>query len=220
MKNKKVLIALGILSLVVITGFISFVCGILFVPAVSFLAPTQTLTPTTTSTSMPTITPTFTPSPLPPIYVTLNVNEFNTYTVYWKRDLWEDAAHGEIIREDFENDNADYGELTFPYLTGKGFLLTGNSHAQIFNDNSLLQSGNLLHFRDWENGLNFVFPNNMEIQAFSLDYKASETWQLTFNDFVITIPKGRNRFVGIIIHDNTRRASYFCHPKGCKVVCL
>ena len=129
------------------------------------------------------------------------MNEFGTYTIYWKRELWESAISGNTFIEDFENDSGDYGELSFPYLTGNGFLLNGESSAQIFNDNSLLASGNLIHFRDWANGLRFSFPNNAVAGAFSFDYKASETWQLAFNDSVITIPRGRNRFIGIVVHN-------------------
>jgi hypothetical protein len=195
-KNRRVFIAFGLLSLIVVIAVIAFACGILFIPAVSILAPTQTPTPS------PTSTPTFTPSPLPPIYVTLNVNEFTTHTIYWKRDLWENAVAGEYEIEDFERDSDDYGELTFPYLTGNGFLLTGNSHAQIINSGSLLPDGNILHFRDWEGGLKFDFPYNLEAGAFSFDYKASETWQVKFNEVIITIPAGNNRFIGVIIHEN------------------
>jgi hypothetical protein len=195
-KNRRVFIAFGLLSLIVVIAVIAVACGILFIPAVSILAPTQTPTPS------PTSTPTFTPSPLPPIYVTLNVNEFTTHSIYWKRDLWENAAAGEYEIEDFERDSNDYGELTFPYLTGNGFLLTGNSHAQIINSGSLLPDGNILHFRDWEGGLKFDFPYNLEAGAFSFDYKASETWQVKFNEVIITIPAGNNRFIGVIIHEN------------------
>jgi len=194
MTNKRTVI-LAVLALVVIVGLVSFSCGLFLFPAVSFLAPT----PTQTSTITP--TPTATPSPLPPIYVTLNVNEFATYTIYWKRELWEGAISGGTFTEDFENDSGDYGELSFPYLTGNGFLLNGDSSAQILNESSLLDSGNLIHFRDWGTGLRFSLPNNAAAGAFSFDYKASETWQLAFNDAVITIPGGRNRFIGIVIHD-------------------
>jgi len=195
-KNKRVLIAFGIFSLIVVIAVISFVCGLLIIPASSILAPSQTPTPSQTPI------PTFTPSPLPPIYVTLNVNEFATHTIYWKRDLWENAVSGEYEIEDFEQDSNDYGELTFPYLTGNGFLLTGNSHAQIIDNGSLLPNGNILHFRDWEGGLKFDFPNNRKSSAFSFDYKASETWQLKFNGVIITIPAGNNRFIGVIINEN------------------
>ena len=195
MTNKRALISIFImLALVIIIGLVSFSCGMLFLPTLSALAPTPSPTFTVTAS------PTFTPTPFPPIYVTLNVNEFATYTIYWKRELWESAIRGTVLTEDFENDDGNYGELNFPYLTGKGFLLNGHSSAQIFKDNTLLSSGNLIHFRDWHNGLRFSFPNNSVVSAFSFDYKASETWQLTFNDFVITIPDGRNRFIGIIVH--------------------
>jgi hypothetical protein len=115
--------------------------------------------------------------------------------------LWESAIRESPFVENFENDSSDYGEVTFPYLTGNGFLLNGESSAQILGDGSLLPSGNFIHFRDWGTGLRVSFPNNSIAQAFSFDYKASETWQLTFNDTVITIPGGRNRFLGVIVHN-------------------
>jgi hypothetical protein len=198
MANKRPLFALAAV-LVILISLASFVCGLFFFPAFSILAPLRTATSTTTPS--PTATLTATASPLPPIYVTLNVNEFATYTIYWKRELWEDAIGENAFTEDFENDRSDYGELNFPYLTGNGFLLNGDSSAQIFNDNSLLSSGNLIHFRDWGSGLRFSFPNNSVASAFSFDYKASETWQLAFNDSIITIPKGTNRFIGVVIHN-------------------
>jgi hypothetical protein len=192
--NKRVLILI-VLVLMIAVGLVSFSCGLLALPAISMFA----FSPTSTATM--TALPTATPSPLPPIYVTLNVNEFSTYTLYWKRELWESAIRESPFVENFENDSSDYGEVTFPYLTGNGFLLNGESSAQILGDGSLLPSGNFIHFRDWGTGLRVSFPNNSIAQAFSFDYKASETWQLTFNDTVITIPGGRNRFLGVIVHN-------------------
>jgi hypothetical protein len=141
-------------------------------------------------------TPTFSPT-----YVALNVNEYPGFTVYWKQTLWESAVRGTIVTEDFEKDEADYGEIAFPYLTGNGFFLTGQSTAQILNDETLLNTGNLIHFRGWENGLIFTFPNDTAVEAFGFDYKPSETWQLTVNGSVITIPDGRRGFIGIVVHE-------------------
>jgi hypothetical protein len=126
-----------------------------------------------------------------------------TYDVYWDRALWENAVGGNVATEDFEKDEADYGELSFPYITGNGFTLIGQSHAQIIEDPSLLDSGNLLHFRDWEVGLKFIFPNNASVTAFGFDYRPSETWNLTVNQFDVTITGGRKGFVGIVIHGST-----------------
>src|ERR1043165_5297479 len=137
---------------------------------------------------------TLTPTPtFSPTYVALNVNEDPGFTVYWKRTLWEGAISRTIITEDFEKDEADYGEIAFPYLTGNGFFLTGQSTAQILNDETLLNTGNLIHFRDWENGLTFTFPNDTAVEAFGFDYKPSETWQLTVNSSVITIQSEERR---------------------------
>lgn len=196
MINKRTFIWIT-LALVIVVGLIAFSCGVLFFPAISVLAPA----PTATFIVVPTSTSTFTPSPLPPIYVTLNVNEFSTYTIYWKRDLWENAVKGDTFTEDFENDSGDYGELSFPYLTGKGLLLNGDSSAQILSDGGLLSSGKFIHFRDRGKGLSFTFPNNAAAGVFGFDYESSEIWQLSFNDSLITLPKGRNRFIGIVIHN-------------------
>jgi hypothetical protein len=122
--NKRVLILI-VLVLMIAVGLVSFSCGLLALPAISMFA----FSPTSTATM--TALPTATPSPLPPIYVTLNVNEFSTYTLYWKRELWESAIRESPFVENFENDSSDYGEVTFPYLTGNGFLLNGESSAQI-----------------------------------------------------------------------------------------
>ncbi|MGQ0601448.1 MAG: hypothetical protein ACT4QE_07100 [Anaerolineales bacterium] len=148
---------------------------------------------------IPTLPPPPTLSPLPTLPPTPFVNEHTTFTVYWKRPLWENAISGAVLTEDFEKDESDYGELSFPYITGNEFILTSQSTtAQIFNDGTLLDSGNLIHFRDWGSGLTFSFPNAMTVIAFGFDYRPTETWQLTINDTVITIPKGRRGFVGIV----------------------
>ncbi len=177
------------LALIIVTGVVAFLCGLfLRLPGIP-----QTLLPfVVMSSPTPTLSPT---------YVALNVHEYLTYTVYWKRALWESAVSESVITEDFEKDEADYGDLSFPYLTGNGFLLRGQSAAQILGDNTLLRSENLLHLRDWKNGLAFGFPNGAKVGAFGFDYQPSETWQLAFNDSTVTIPKGRRGFVGIVIRE-------------------
>lgn len=179
-----VLLVLGLAGGIVLDRF-------MFVP----LPPTPVViepTPAATSTSLPTN------APLPPIYKTLNVNEFPTYTVYWKRPLWENAIQGTITTEDFEKDTADYGVLSFPFLTGNGFLLKGQSSAQILKDQGLLPSGNLLHFRDWKEGLTVSFPGNTAASALGFDFKTGEDWQIAFNNISVPLPKGRPSFVGIV----------------------
>jgi hypothetical protein len=151
------------------------------------------------STQVPTIT--LTPN-IPLTITAISIEEYPLFTLYWDRALWENAIRGNVQIEDFEKDRADYGELKLPYLTGNGFLLSGRSTAQIFRDPTLINDGNLVHFRDWETGLTFRFPNSSVVSAFSFDYKASETWQLQFADAVITIPEGRNRFLGIVMKEN------------------
>lgn len=130
----------------------------------------------------------------------ISIEEHSSFTLYWDRTLWKKAIHRNSVNmEDFEKDEADYGELKFPYLTANGFLLTGQSTAQIFRDSTLIDDGNQIHFRDWEDGLTFIFPNGSPANAFGFDYRASETWQLTFNNALITIPEGREGFLGIIM---------------------
>jgi hypothetical protein len=106
---------------------------------------------------------------------------------------------GTILNEDFENDPADYGLLRFPYLTGNGFLLTGQSSAQILRDQNLLKSGNFIHFRDSKDGLTFGFPDNKVVKAFGFDYRSPEKWQFAFDDSVVPLPGGRGGFVGIVV---------------------
>ncbi len=137
---------------------------------------------------------------MPTLSLTPYVDQYPAFTVYWKRPLWESAVSGSVLTEDFEKDEADYGELSFPYRTGNGLILAGRSTAQIIKDETLLASGNLIHFRDWGNGLTFSFPNDTAVSAFGFDYKPTEAWQLTVNDSVITIPKGRRGFVGIVLY--------------------
>jgi len=180
-------------------------------PTITFtLTATSTLTPTFTSTATlsptftPTLTPSFTPteSPIPEMYKTLNINEFGSYTLYWKRALWEQAKSGNVNMEDFEDDKADYGELSFPFQTGNGFLLDGGQiSAQILRDSNLITSGNLLHFRSWSSGLRFIFPNETTIPAFGFDFRASEDWKLTIGNSVVNLPPGREGFIGIVLHD-------------------
>jgi hypothetical protein len=121
--------------------------------------------------------------------------------VYWKRDLWENAVDENTSTEDFEKDTADYGELGYPYLTGNGFILQGgNCPSQILTDPTLMDSGNLLHFRDFGCGLGFSFPNNARASAFSFDYRPSEPWILKVNNQLIELLGTRKGFVGIVLH--------------------
>lgn len=123
------------------------------------------------------------------------------FTVFWERELWESAIDSDTLIEDFENDKADYGELSYPFLTGNDFLLEGESSAQIISDGNLLPSGNVLHFRDWATGLMFQFPNGIRVRAFGFDFKPTEDWQLHFNTSLVEIPGGRRGFVGIVIDE-------------------
>jgi hypothetical protein len=224
MSSNRPILRLRTLVLVSVVGMVSFACGLLLGPAVSIPTPTNapssspspsasaTTSPTPTRTSTATATPTATA--LPPIYLTLNVNEYSGFTVYWKRTLWENAVRGTATTEDFESDTADYGELSFPYLTGNGILLTGHSTAQILKDETLLPSGNLLLFRDWQGGLTFSFPYGAAVSAFGFEYKPTEDWRLTFNNSEIPIPKGRRGFVGVVVSQDYPREFVLSGTEG------
>ena len=75
----------------------------------------------------------------------LNVQTYPTFTLYWKRDLWEHTLSTDTITEDFSLDEAEYGEVSFPFLTGHGLLLQGQSNAQILGDTTILNIG-LTHY--------------------------------------------------------------------------
>lgn len=149
-------------------------------------------------TLSPRVTPTETISPT---YIALHVNEFPTFTIYWDRLLWEQELAVSPVREDFELDSADPGELSFPFLSGHGFLLEelGDVTAQILNDPNLLGSGNQLHIRAWQEGLGFHFPDGQAVTAFGFDYKGSDDWILRIHEVEILVPKGRRGFVGVIM---------------------
>jgi tetratricopeptide (TPR) repeat protein len=159
--------------------------------------PLITATPRASSTFVYCCTPTPTsiPSQPPPL-----TGPAITYELVSNRIVWNKLMGGNIATEDFQKDFADYGELNYPYITGNGFTLTGQSPAQILQDATLLNSGTLLHFRDWKVGLTFTFPNDADVSGFGFDYQASETWQLTVGNSVITVPAGRPGFIGIVIH--------------------
>jgi hypothetical protein len=190
--------------LVLATAIISFIGGLLFYPRLAQPRPLLISVPGASAGQSVAST-----------YLALNVNQYPTFTVYWKQDLWEQAVDGAIVTEDFSQDAADYGVLSFPYLTGHGLLLQGQSAAQILQDTTLLTGGNLLHFRDWHDGLNVRLPNDLPVRAFGFDYRPSESWRLTFNNADITIPKGRRGFVGVVFHeDNSQSFVLSCPEDG------
>ncbi len=178
------------------------------VMSTSIPTPLITATPRATSTFVYCCTPTPTsiPSQPPPLS-----GPTITYEVVSNRIVWNKLMGGNIATEDFQKDFADYGELNYPYITGNGFILTGQSPAQILQDATLLDSGTLLHFRDWKVGLTFTFPNDADVSGFGFDYRASETWQLTVGNSVITVPVGRPGFIGIVIHaGNLNKFILYC----------
>lgn len=131
------------------------------------------------------------------VYLPLIIKPMN-YQTETDRSFWESSLNEPLFVEDFENDFADWGALAFPYETGNGFVLTGESSAQII-DSNLLPSGNHIHFRDWETGLTFEFPESTTVKAFGFDYRASEDWYVTFNDTeTIYLPPSRPSFVGFV----------------------
>ena len=176
----------------------------LFLPSsAALLAPTSTLIPTRTKPPTATLTPTSTFTPLPQTLVTPSVIEIFPFGVYDQRQVWESAVGKMVVSEDFEKDIHGPGELQFPYMTGNRFLLTGKSNAQILVAPELLDSGNFLHFRAWEQGLTFTFPDDRAVAAFGFDYTTSEEWQLTVSNLDVIMPSGRNQFMGIILLQNS-----------------
>ena len=106
--------------------------------------------------------------------------------------------------ENFENDRSGSDNLHLPYLTRNKLMLSGKSDVQILHSPQLLETGNLLHFRDWEHGLTLTLPDATPLIAFGFDYTASEEWILTITPetFEINLPGGRNKFVGIILNQD------------------
>jgi tetratricopeptide (TPR) repeat protein len=157
------------------------------------LSPTQITTPVEMTNEAPTLEK------------TMSVNEYGNFTVYWERSLWEEAISGTVSVEDFEKDASDYGELSNPFLTGNGLLLKGSDSfsGQILTDDTLLDTGNVLHFRDFSSGLTVTFPDKKQVSAFGFDYRPSEDWKLLVENYNIPIQGGRKGFVGVVFHNKT-----------------
>jgi hypothetical protein len=202
-----------VLLFVLLAAVFSCLFGTFLPSSASLLAPTATPTATLTSTPTATLTPQPTFTTLPPELVTPYVTELPGYTVYWRRELWESAVGESFAIEDFETDLEGYGELDFPYMTGNRFLLDGKSTAQILGTSGLLPTGNLLHFRDWEQGLTFTFPDNTTVTAFGFDYTSSEVWRLTVNHVEITLRRGGFTFVGLILQQDFPTAFNLSGPE-------
>ena len=80
-------------------------------------------------------------------------------------------------------------------------MLTGMSAAQFINAPELLPSHNLLHFRDWDAGLTFMFPYDASVTALGFDYASQEEWQLQVQNIDIILPSGSNQFVDILLYN-------------------
>ena len=174
------------------------------------LTPTQTPTSTSTAIATPTITATpgatsnlsrggagtSTPTSQQPTQTAVKI----TYDLFYNKVDWINTIEGNIATEDFEKDEPGDGELYFPYKTGNGFVLEGESPAQIFEAPSLSESGVILQITDGTGGLTFIFPDNANVRGFGLDYLAEESWKLTVGSTVITMPHGRSGFIGIVIY--------------------
>jgi len=104
--------------------------------------------------------------------------------------------------EDFEQDPVSLRPLSVPYKSGNGFLINGNGYPEIINFPQLPMTGNMLHFRDWEQGTTLTFPEGQSVRAFGLDYTTPEEWVLTFGNFNIPLPAARNGFVGFVFYEN------------------
>jgi hypothetical protein len=164
-------------------------------------------TPALALTVAPSVTPTYSAT-----YIALHINEYADFTVYWKRELWDAVVGGPVAIEDFEKDESGYEELYFPYLTGNEFYLMGESSAQMLTDETIMATGNSIHFRDWSGGLTFGFPNGVQVSAFSFDFVPSEDWELRINDTTFALPAGRSGFVGVVMHQNYPAAFILSGP--------
>jgi len=190
------------LALLLAAGGLSCLFSFFLPPSASLLAPTRILISTAWATPTQTNIPTATLSSLPGTSVTSNLNEIIPYRIYDQRQVWESAVGKVIVSEDFETDSQGPVELQFPYVTGNRFLLSGKSEAEILNAPKLLESGNLLNFRAWGQGLTFVFPDDSAVTAFGFDYSTAEEWQLRVNNANLVIISGKNQFVGVILFQN------------------
>jgi len=203
------------LALLLAGVVVSCLFSIFLPPSASVLAPTSTFTSTSLITATPTASPSASPTitPAPISLITPRINHFPPVAIYWRRALWEEAIGTNYAVEDFEKDPSDYGELGFPYFTGNGFTLTGKSAAQFIHAAELLPSQNLLHFRDWEYGLTFTFPNQTTVTVLGFDYASQEEWQLQIQNIDIILPAGRNQFVGVVLFDGTAKLFNLAGPQ-------
>jgi len=167
-------------------------------------SPEARTTPFASVTPIPTFTPFQLPTEtaLPTIFLTMFVNEYESFTAYRQRALWQAAIGGARPSvEDFETDITDFGKLPDPYLTGRGFLFKGaDCPGLILTGKSLLPTGASLHFRSFGDGCTFVFPNKTAVSAFGFDYRAAEDWILRINETAVPLPGGRAAFVGVALH--------------------
>jgi tetratricopeptide (TPR) repeat protein len=166
------------------------------IKATAIAAPQITATPGAASNFSQGSAGTSTPTSQQPTQTAVKI----TYDLFYNKVDWMNTIEGNIVTEDFEKDESGDGELYFPYKTGNGFVLEGESPAQIFEVPSLLESGVILHFQDRTGGLTFNFPDNANVRGFGFDYLAEESWKLTAGRAVITLPQGRKGFIGIVIY--------------------
>jgi hypothetical protein len=169
------------------------------------VTPTRTLTPTATRSPTPTLTftPTITFTPLPVTVVTGDVAEMPGVAMYFERVLWEQVAGALTGMEDFEQDPSASGNLPLPYRSGNRLVLSGTSLVQILSDPEFLNSGNLAGVCGFEEGLTFTFPDGTAAMAFGFDYTSFDEWQLSFNGVPASLPRGRDRFVGVVLYPQT-----------------
>lgn len=126
-------------------------------------------------------------------------------TEFTSRAAWL-AAVGPVLTEDFELNTGGFTPVLTPFVTAKGFALTGINNQitmQILPVGQLtvLDNGTqFLHFRDFTGGLRMALPFNSS--AFGFDYGASESgWALSAaNGVSFAFPSGPNSqgFIGYI----------------------
>jgi hypothetical protein len=123
--------------------------------------------------------------------------------IYFVRDLWQQVAGAVTGMEDFEQETFTTLNLSLPYRTGNRFVVSGTSFVQIVSAPEFLNSGNVIGVCDFEAGLTVTFPGSASGMAFGFDYTSIDDWQLSFNGTPMSIPRGRDRFVGVVLYPQT-----------------
>lgn len=139
------------------------------------------------------------------MFVLIGQSASAALTAFTDRATWL-AAVGPVLIEDFELNTGGFAPVLTPFVTAKGFALTGITNQitmQILpvGTSTVLANGTqFMHFRDFTDGLRTALPYSAS--AFGLDYGASEAgWALSAaNGVSFAFPSGPNSqgFIGYI----------------------